>query len=281
MSSASARVPGRGRRSYPSSLRGRGARVRNKRYRPLLERLEDLTLLATVSWINPAGGDWNNLANWSDGSTNRLPGASDDVVIDMAGSLTITHASGSTSVRSIQSQESLNLSGGTLTVTAASTVAGDLTLGNGAILKAVGASASLTATGSTTLGVASLYASSGGVIDLPMADSYPSGYDGGTAIQAVGAGSRVALEGLSSLRGFDRYGQVLVRAIDGGSVDLSALTTIPSGAVQMVADGAGSQLDLSGLDTWQSTNPSRRSSLELSDGGTADLGACARWSVRT
>ena len=40
------------------------------------ERLEDRRVLATITWTNAAGGDWNLAANWD---LNRLPAAIDDV----------------------------------------------------------------------------------------------------------------------------------------------------------------------------------------------------------
>jgi hypothetical protein len=65
------------------------------------ERLEDRVLLATVSWINAAGGSWNTPANWSGGA---LPGPNDDVVIDLAGAIVITHATGTDTIHSLTSQ---------------------------------------------------------------------------------------------------------------------------------------------------------------------------------
>ncbi len=41
------------------------------------ERLEDRMLLATITWTNDAGGDWNVSSNWD---LNRVPAATDDVV---------------------------------------------------------------------------------------------------------------------------------------------------------------------------------------------------------
>ena len=51
-----------------------------------LEELERRCLLATVSWTNLAGGNWNTATNWrDDAGLNRVPGPADDVVIDLAG----------------------------------------------------------------------------------------------------------------------------------------------------------------------------------------------------
>src|SRR5438309_402415 len=83
-------VPG----SVISSRRPRRGRLPAAiaRGRLLLERLEDRTLL-TVTWINPAGGDWDTAANWQDDQgSHRLPVSTDDVLINTAG-ITVVHAS--------------------------------------------------------------------------------------------------------------------------------------------------------------------------------------------
>ncbi|HLJ95855.1 MAG TPA: hypothetical protein VKU02_21945, partial [Gemmataceae bacterium] len=49
-------------------------------YRLQLETLEDRTVLDTVNWTNPAGGNWNVPGNWNVG---HVPAASDDVIIDI------------------------------------------------------------------------------------------------------------------------------------------------------------------------------------------------------
>src|SRR6516225_8000083 len=77
-------------------------------FRPRLQVLEDRTVPATVSWSNPAGGDWSVASNWS---TGTLPGPNDDVVIDSPISgATITRGSGST-----DSIHSLTVHGNALT----------------------------------------------------------------------------------------------------------------------------------------------------------------------
>jgi hypothetical protein len=127
--------------SFPRWLRnGKGCSARRtpkpaRRPRPQLESLEDRLAPATVTWINPAGGDWATVANWSDGTVNRLPGSTDDAVIpDLAGTPLITHASGSDSIRSLTCQESLSISSGTLTIGATSstisTINNSLTVGS-------------------------------------------------------------------------------------------------------------------------------------------------------
>lgn len=60
---------------------------RATRRRLSIEQLEDRTLPATVTWINPGSGNWDTGSNWSTGS---VPGSGDDVVIDTSAAATIT-----------------------------------------------------------------------------------------------------------------------------------------------------------------------------------------------
>ncbi len=69
--------------------------------------------VAGVRWINSAGGDWNVASNWS---TGVVPTATDDVVVDLAGTYTITHSTGTTQIKSLKSEHQINLTGGTLEV---------------------------------------------------------------------------------------------------------------------------------------------------------------------
>jgi RHS repeat-associated protein len=62
-----------------------------------------------------SSGDWDAPANWS---TGALPGTNDDVVIGAGPAITVTHATGNDSVRSVRSQQAFSLSGGSLTVAA-------------------------------------------------------------------------------------------------------------------------------------------------------------------
>jgi hypothetical protein len=81
--------------------------------RPELLELESRTLLSAVTWLNPAGGDWDTVANWDAG---RLPAATDDASIPFAG-ITVTHATGaSDSVHSLTSAAGLDLSSGHLAI---------------------------------------------------------------------------------------------------------------------------------------------------------------------
>ena len=77
---------------------------------------------ATIAWINPNGGNWDEPTNWD---TGVVPGSSDQVAISTEGNATVTYRQGSTTVQSIVSTVPLSLTGGTINV--ASTVEVDST----------------------------------------------------------------------------------------------------------------------------------------------------------
>jgi hypothetical protein len=116
---------------------------RHSGFLPAFFQLEARTLLSTVSWINPIGGDWDTPSNWS---TDALPGPSDDVVINVPG-ITVTHNAGGDSVNSIISADSIALNGGSLSIAATSTISSDLAVGG-----TLGGSGNLTVTGTLTTG---------------------------------------------------------------------------------------------------------------------------------
>lgn len=92
--------------------------------------------MAVVSWGVDTDGFWDVAANWSDElGVQRVPGPTDDVVIDRpAGDVTVRVRSGSQSVKSLQSQESLALTGGSLTLAEASEIHNRLNVGAGALV---------------------------------------------------------------------------------------------------------------------------------------------------
>ena len=104
-------------------------------------------LPSTVTWINPAGGNWDTASNWS---TGQLPGPNDDVTISLAANgFTVTHAAGVTeSAHSLTSNANLTLTGGVLDLTSPSMVTGAFTL-TGGTLQGDG-TGTLTAQGSTS-----------------------------------------------------------------------------------------------------------------------------------
>lgn len=80
-----------------------------------------------LKWINPAGGDWNDPKNWDAGA---VPGPDSDVLIDMPGNVTITHASGDSVIRSLVSKNAFALTGGSLSAAKSIKVDNTFTLSN-------------------------------------------------------------------------------------------------------------------------------------------------------
>src|SRR5262245_27425376 len=81
----------------------------NIRRVPRVEVLEDRTLPAQIAW--DGGGDgfsWNDPANWSE---NQLPGAGDDVTVNVAGDLTVRVNGTPAPVRSLTNFETIYVEG--------------------------------------------------------------------------------------------------------------------------------------------------------------------------
>ena len=96
-----------------------------------LERLEQRIVPSTLTWIAPAGGDWDTATNWSGG---KVPTANDDAVINIKTG-TITHSStASDVVRGLTSNAPLTISAGKLTVGGTSKISGNLTLSGGSLI---------------------------------------------------------------------------------------------------------------------------------------------------
>ncbi len=86
-----------------------------------MDALEGRQLLDAVAWTGGAGDNlWHSAGNWFDSTTgmNVVPGAADDVTIDVAANPTIqfTAATGSRGVHSLLTREAITFSGGTLAV---------------------------------------------------------------------------------------------------------------------------------------------------------------------
>jgi autotransporter-associated beta strand protein len=100
-----------------------------------IEYLKDLLIPAL--WMNNSSGDWSTLANWNSGQTPtapvpgpgqlapigtnlptpRLPGANDTVILDRgAANITVTLSSGAQNIRKLYMRETLNITGGSLTI---------------------------------------------------------------------------------------------------------------------------------------------------------------------
>ncbi len=184
------------RRSSRTSLRGLRPRLRHG-FRPAVLGLEDRTLLSTVTWINPGGGDWDTPSNWS---TDALPGPADDVVISMPG-ITVTHSSSAPdSVNSLtitSNRSALDISDGSLAFNTTSSIAGSLTLSNASLGVAgdLTVSGPMAWTGGTIAGGGTLSAQ-GGLALGSSGDEVTETLDG-VALDNAGAASFSGSEGMA------------------------------------------------------------------------------------
>ncbi|HRQ72169.1 MAG TPA: hypothetical protein PLU35_03985, partial [Phycisphaerales bacterium] len=98
-----------------------------------VEPLEGRVLLAAVSWTGAGDGvNWHDPNNWSN---IAVPGAADDVTIDVAENPTIVYSAttGNRSVNSLLSREAINFTGGRLTLLTTATMEAATTLNGGAL----------------------------------------------------------------------------------------------------------------------------------------------------
>ena len=94
---------------------------------PLLEGLEDRTMLSTITWNNavaPSGGDWDTGNNWVGGN---VPSSSDDAIINLTSTGTVTVSSNlADAVDSVttNAETSLKVENGSLSLGAGSSTLG-------------------------------------------------------------------------------------------------------------------------------------------------------------
>jgi hypothetical protein len=139
---------------------------RSKSCRPRIEWMEPRTLLSAVSWTGDGGdNNWDTPANWS---TDSVPGAGDDVTIDVEAN--VVHSNDVTdSINSLTSTEPLTISGGTLSIAATSTIDNTLSLTGGTLTGTGNLSVSglVTLTTGTLSGGSELNANGGMLINAP------------------------------------------------------------------------------------------------------------------
>jgi hypothetical protein len=214
---------------------------------------------------NGDGTSWSNRQNWTG---LQVPGPANNVVITNGAGTNVVISS-AVSVESILCSKALTISSGSLTVTAgASSLQGTLTIASGATLSVSGAT--LTSSGSVDITNANLYVSGGGTLSLPGVVNCNDGSGGSPVWQASGAGSGLALTGLTNVAGpysFNTDNALLVQALAGGLVNLGGLISI-SGVVQVESGGNGSEVNLSALQVFDGTNDNNISQLQPSSGGT-------------
>jgi autotransporter-associated beta strand protein len=161
-------------------------RNRSKSFRPRAELMEPRTLLSGIVWTGGAGdNNWNTPANWD---ANRVPGSTDDVTINISAHVDHSNSS-SDSIHSLTSTQPLEISGGTLSIAAASTINEVLSITGGTLTGTgdVSVSGLVTLTAGTLSGASALNANGGMLIDS--AGSATFGYfyfDGRTVNNPVG-----------------------------------------------------------------------------------------------
>ncbi|MDB5291790.1 MAG: tandem-95 repeat protein [Phycisphaerales bacterium] len=121
----------------------------NRATRYAVEALERRTLLTAVSWIGTMSGDFASATNWS---TGQVPTAADDVTINVAPGIVVTHSTGNDAVNSLTSNNPFVLSSGSLSVATTLTLTNTFTLTGGKLSGATvtGSPNELIATGSGT-----------------------------------------------------------------------------------------------------------------------------------
>ena len=267
---------------FSSRFRRRGvSSSRLHRHRPGLEILEFRQLLATDTWISPTSGSWDVASNWS---TGKVPGQSDDVVINVSGaSPTVTISSNVESVKSITADDPLVISGGGLTVAANSTISGGLSMTGGS-LTASGIGVTVNVTGTASASGASLYAEGGATLTISQLVSYTGSTTDAQTIEATGTGSELSLPALTTITGGGNGGNSYAQfeALSGGDVELGSLTTISGGAIWVESDGTGSVLDAPALTSATGgMEGGYRHGFQASDGGTLMLPVMASCTVQT
>ena len=239
----------------------------------------------TISWTNPAGGNWSTGSNWS---TGVAPGGTDDVVIDLPGTYTVTldvsPTVNSLTLGASSGQQTLTGTSRTLTVNGATNIGGNgvLTLtsstvaGTGAVTNqgtmslvgsVFGAGVGLTNQGLTTVGGASS-------LNGPV-----SALAGGTLrMEGNGTGGTGAL---TVANGFTNDGVIELASVSGFSSSLTVtagtLTNSATGVINILT-GGGSRTLTAQLDNQGALNLSQALTISKTDAahvnsGTIDLTA--------
>lgn len=216
---------------------------------------------ANVNFLAP-GGTWTDTANWT--SNPSLPGAADTAIIDniSPSNIQVNITAPVPNIGALKLAETINISG-----TGALTVLGTAELTNGGRISVAGAGLQFSGVGVATLRAGSLLASQGGTIVLDQ-DNVITHTDPAFTQQAQlvadGAGSLVDLSGTKTIAGSGlQQGVYLLQAANGGTVDLSALTTVTGGTVNLESVGEGSSLLIPALNSADKSNFAARTGGQL------------------
>ncbi|WP_372899359.1 hypothetical protein, partial [Stieleria sp.] len=189
---------------------------------------ESIPSFQTIVWIG-GDGNWNDPTNWDAGI---VPGIFDDVELSVSGATATI--SGDHVVRSIHGPGGLNLIGGSLTVTAESTLTGPFNLGDGGTLAVEGPHASLIVEGPQSIDGGNLRVDEGAELVFKHVTRYDVAATANNTQRnwiVQGRGSRLVFESLQAINGGTHYGNRLtIEAHSGGHIDLAAVTQIAAGA---------------------------------------------------
>jgi hypothetical protein len=217
---------------------------------------------ANVNWLAGSGGTWTDTSNWT--SNPVLPGAGDLAIIDniSPGNINVNITAPVPNIGSLKLAETLNLSGaGTLTVLGVSE------LPNGGKINVAGPGVQFTGAGVATLRAASLSASQGAKIVLDQ-DNIISHIDPAfttaARVTSEGIDSLIDLSGTKTIAGSGlQQSAYTFEAVNGGIVDLTALTTVTGGTVNFESSGTGSSLLIPALTSADKSNFAARNGGQL------------------
>jgi len=234
----------------------------SKFFRPMLEILEDRTLLS-VSWISTQSGFWDVGSNWS---TGQAPTASDDVTINQPGvTVTVRDAE---AAGTLSGSDALTIaSGGSLNIANASTFGGNVSVSSGGTLSASASttlSGSLNNAGTLTVQAGTLTVS--GTVSQVSGTSLTGGtwnVDNGATLDLSSAPNLTTNAATVSLSGTGVFTQLASITSDSGSLSL----------VNGANFSAGGDFTISGSlsdDTGQFNLNNHQ--LTISKGGTLTVG---------
>jgi hypothetical protein len=236
-----------------------------------------------IRWIGEADGLWTSITNWS---TGRVPGPSDNVVIDLPNvDVVVTISDGDFRVRGMVCAEAIRIETGSLTVHGPAEISGGLSLAPGATLIASGEEARLIATSGAQVDGGSFVALKGGQIDLPTVTSYSHASTGNSQARtflAIETGSRIELSGLTRLSNGTHYdSDIWIQALAGGTVAFPLLREIEDPATgdarrrQVILDarGVGSAIQIPAIQFFYDINNEQYSWFRALDGASIGITA--------
>ncbi|MBI2928494.1 MAG: Ig-like domain-containing protein [Verrucomicrobia bacterium] len=232
---------------------------------------------SSVFWISDAAGNWSDASRWS---TGAVPGANDLVVIDRPGANPVVTLDTAVSAGGLRCAEPLALLNHKLTLTGThgSELTGAVTISN-ATISVSGLGALFVGAGITQADDASFLAADGARLRLPNLTTFTAAAISDKTIRATGANSRVEIPNLAGMAGptgrtiFFFFPVLKLEALAGGVVDLSRVEPTLDGRVRVLADGAGSVVNLPAVESMFMSDILILGGLEAKNGGSILCGS--------